>query len=110
MHSDLKNKSWRGFNSKLRRERDVALNEGNHGLTLIVQTRFHIRRVETKALHQRKVVFASECFSSTMNGVGKFPKFSPLGRHLSLTVPAGFEAFFEEVAGVATPSADPRMR
>ena len=33
---------------------------------------------------------------------------SPLGRHLSLTVPAGFEAFFEEVAGVATPSADPR--
>ena len=30
------------------------------------------------------------------------------GRHLSLTMPAGFEAFFEEVAGIATPSADPR--
>jgi quercetin dioxygenase-like cupin family protein len=33
---------------------------------------------------------------------------SPLGRHLSLTVPAGFEAFFEEIADFATPSADPR--
>jgi quercetin dioxygenase-like cupin family protein len=33
---------------------------------------------------------------------------SPRGRHLSLTVPAGFEAFFEEVADIATPSSDPR--
>jgi quercetin dioxygenase-like cupin family protein len=33
---------------------------------------------------------------------------SPRGRHLSLTMPAGFEAFFEEVADVATPSTDPR--
>ena len=30
------------------------------------------------------------------------------GRHLSLTMPGGFEAFFEEVAEFATPSADPR--
>ena len=30
------------------------------------------------------------------------------GRHLSLTMPAGFEAFFEEVADIATPSTDPR--
>jgi quercetin dioxygenase-like cupin family protein len=30
------------------------------------------------------------------------------GRHLSLTMPAGFEAFFEEVADLATPSTDPR--
>jgi quercetin dioxygenase-like cupin family protein len=30
------------------------------------------------------------------------------GRHLSLVMPAGFEAFFEEVAAIATPSADPR--
>ena len=29
------------------------------------------------------------------------------GRHLSLTMPGGFEAFFEEVADVATPSTDP---
>jgi quercetin dioxygenase-like cupin family protein len=33
---------------------------------------------------------------------------SPHGRHLSLTMPAGFEAFFEEVAALATPSSDPR--
>ena len=33
---------------------------------------------------------------------------SPHGRHLSLTLPAGFDAFFEEVADLATPSADPR--
>jgi mannose-6-phosphate isomerase-like protein (cupin superfamily) len=33
---------------------------------------------------------------------------SERGRHLSLTVPAGFESFFEEVAEFATPSADPR--
>jgi hypothetical protein len=33
---------------------------------------------------------------------------SARGRHLSLVVPAGFEAFFEEVAAIATPSADPR--
>ena len=33
---------------------------------------------------------------------------SPRGRHLSLTMPAGFDAFFEEVADLATPSADPR--
>lgn len=32
---------------------------------------------------------------------------SPLGRHLSLIMPAGFEAFFEEVADLATPTADP---
>jgi quercetin dioxygenase-like cupin family protein len=30
------------------------------------------------------------------------------GRHLSLTMPAGFEGFFEEVADLATPSTDPR--
>jgi quercetin dioxygenase-like cupin family protein len=30
------------------------------------------------------------------------------GRHLSLTMPGGFEAFFEEVAAIAAPSADPR--
>jgi quercetin dioxygenase-like cupin family protein len=33
---------------------------------------------------------------------------SPRGRHLSLTMPAGFEAFFEEVADLATRSIDPR--
>lgn len=33
---------------------------------------------------------------------------SPRGRHLSLTMPAGFEAFFEEIADIATPSTDPR--
>jgi hypothetical protein len=33
---------------------------------------------------------------------------SERGRHLSLTMPGGFEAFFEEVAAIATPSADPR--
>jgi quercetin dioxygenase-like cupin family protein len=33
---------------------------------------------------------------------------SPVGRHLSLTVPGGFEAFFEEVEHLATPSTDPR--
>jgi quercetin dioxygenase-like cupin family protein len=33
---------------------------------------------------------------------------SERGRHLSLTMPGGFEAFFEEVAAVAMPSADPR--
>jgi len=33
---------------------------------------------------------------------------SPRGRHLSLTMPGGFEAFFEEVADLATPSTDPR--
>lgn len=33
---------------------------------------------------------------------------SPRGRHLSLTMPAGFETFFEEVADLATPSTDPR--
>jgi quercetin dioxygenase-like cupin family protein len=33
---------------------------------------------------------------------------SPRGRHLSFTMPAGFEAFFEEVADLATPSSDPR--
>jgi quercetin dioxygenase-like cupin family protein len=32
---------------------------------------------------------------------------SERGRHLSLTMPAGFEAFFEEVAAIATPDADP---
>ena len=35
---------------------------------------------------------------------------SPHGRHLSLTMPAGFEAFFEEVADLATPATDPRTR
>jgi quercetin dioxygenase-like cupin family protein len=34
---------------------------------------------------------------------------SPRGRHLSLTMPAGFEAFFDEVADIATPSTDPRI-
>ena len=33
---------------------------------------------------------------------------SERGRHLSLTMPGGFEAFFEEVTAIATPSADPR--
>ncbi len=33
---------------------------------------------------------------------------SERGRHLSLTMPGGFEAFFEEAAAIATPSADPR--
>jgi quercetin dioxygenase-like cupin family protein len=33
---------------------------------------------------------------------------SERGRHLSLMMPGGFEAFFEEVAAFATPSADPR--
>ncbi|MGH9229290.1 MAG: cupin domain-containing protein [Acidimicrobiales bacterium] len=33
---------------------------------------------------------------------------SERGRHLSLTMPGGFEAFFEEVASIATPDADPR--
>lgn len=33
---------------------------------------------------------------------------SALGRHLSLTMPAGFESFFSEAALLATPSADPR--
>jgi quercetin dioxygenase-like cupin family protein len=33
---------------------------------------------------------------------------SARGRHLSLTMPAGFEAFFEEVAAIARPDADPR--
>lgn len=33
---------------------------------------------------------------------------SERGRHLSLTLPAGFEAFFEDVADIATPSTDPR--
>ena len=33
---------------------------------------------------------------------------SERGRHLSLTMPGGFEAFFEEVAAIATPDADPR--
>jgi quercetin dioxygenase-like cupin family protein len=33
---------------------------------------------------------------------------SPRGRHLSLTMPAGFEAFFEEVEALAAPSTDPR--
>jgi hypothetical protein len=31
---------------------------------------------------------------------------SERGRHLSLTMPGGFEAFFEEVAAIATPTAD----
>jgi quercetin dioxygenase-like cupin family protein len=30
------------------------------------------------------------------------------GRHLSLTMPGGFEAFFEDVAAIATPDANPR--
>jgi hypothetical protein len=29
------------------------------------------------------------------------------GRHLSLTMPGGFEAFFEEVVAIAAPDADP---
>jgi hypothetical protein len=29
------------------------------------------------------------------------------GRHLSLTMPGGFAAFFEEVADLGTPSTDP---
>lgn len=33
---------------------------------------------------------------------------SPRGRHLSLVMPGGFEAFFEEVAAFAPPGADPR--
>lgn len=33
---------------------------------------------------------------------------SERGRHLSLMMPGGFEAFFEEVAAIATPDADPR--
>lgn len=33
---------------------------------------------------------------------------SERGRHLSLTMPGGFEAFFEEVATIAMPSADPQ--
>ena len=33
---------------------------------------------------------------------------SARGRHLSLTMPGGFEAFFEEVSAFATPFADPR--
>jgi quercetin dioxygenase-like cupin family protein len=33
---------------------------------------------------------------------------SERGRHLSLAMPGGFEAFFEEVAAFASPSADPR--
>jgi quercetin dioxygenase-like cupin family protein len=33
---------------------------------------------------------------------------SERGRHLSLTLPGGFEAFFEEAAAIATPDADPR--
>ncbi|MEU8797419.1 quercetin 2,3-dioxygenase [Spirillospora sp. NPDC048819] len=33
---------------------------------------------------------------------------SERGRHLSLVMPGGFEAFFEEVAAIATPDADPR--
>lgn len=32
---------------------------------------------------------------------------SSVGHHLSLTVPGGFEHFFEEVADIATPSASP---
>ena len=35
---------------------------------------------------------------------------SERGRHLSLTMPGGFEAFFEEVATFATPDANPRRR
>ncbi|MFG2085254.1 MULTISPECIES: cupin domain-containing protein [unclassified Spirillospora] len=30
------------------------------------------------------------------------------GRHMSLVMPGGFEAFFEEVAAIATPDADPQ--
>ncbi|MFI5896812.1 cupin domain-containing protein [Actinoplanes sp. NPDC051513] len=33
---------------------------------------------------------------------------SERGRHLSLITPAGFEAFFEQVAAIATPETDPR--
>ena len=33
---------------------------------------------------------------------------SERGRHLSLVMPGGFEAFFEEVAAIATPDANPR--
>lgn len=33
---------------------------------------------------------------------------SARGRHLSLSMPGGFEAFFEEVSAFATPDADPR--
>jgi quercetin dioxygenase-like cupin family protein len=33
---------------------------------------------------------------------------SERGRHLSLMMPGGFEAFFEEVSAIATPDADPR--
>jgi quercetin dioxygenase-like cupin family protein len=33
---------------------------------------------------------------------------SERSRHLSLIMPGGFEAFFEEVAAIATPDADPR--
>jgi quercetin dioxygenase-like cupin family protein len=33
---------------------------------------------------------------------------SPHGRHLSLMMPGGFECFFEEVAAIARPDADPR--
>jgi quercetin dioxygenase-like cupin family protein len=33
---------------------------------------------------------------------------SERGRHLSLVMPGRFEAFFEEVAAIATPDADPR--
>lgn len=32
---------------------------------------------------------------------------SERGRHLSLMMPGGFEEFFEEVASIATPDADP---
>jgi quercetin dioxygenase-like cupin family protein len=34
---------------------------------------------------------------------------SERGRHLSLTVPGGFEAFFADAAAIATPDADPQM-
>jgi len=34
---------------------------------------------------------------------------SERGRHLSLITPAGFEAFFEEGAAIATPDSDPRQ-
>jgi quercetin dioxygenase-like cupin family protein len=33
---------------------------------------------------------------------------SERGRHLSLIMPGGFDAFFEEAAAIATPEADPR--
>jgi quercetin dioxygenase-like cupin family protein len=33
---------------------------------------------------------------------------SALGRHLSLMLPGGFETLFEEIAGLAAPSVDPR--